>query len=300
MTTPIAYQAATMAVELYTPAQLVAHYNWTHDRHGNVNPVLHARFTAADGEFDGYAKPFDWNDLAQATTILNEVTGWLLARASGLPCAARAFFIQLAAADLPRYTGAHPLPAPDAQGFVICFATQAVNNTAIKGLYLTDLLAKEQSEWGHCDQTSPFDEALANTDRHVFNLLRRGSGDFVLIDHGNLLRDMRLPYPLHWQADAIEAMTDKPFANVLHTNTYPLFGRTAPGVCAAGCSQGLTFSAKIHQSVQRTLFEVSFWCSRLLPGTSERWLRFLHQRTHKEPMSELLHKRFGLIPIHVP
>lgn len=299
MSVPIAYQTA-MAVELYEPQQFITHYDWTYSYQGNISPVLHARFMSPEGEFDGYAKPFDWNDAEQATVVLNEISGWLLAKACGLPCPPKAFFIQLPVNSLPSYNGPQPLPQPDPNGYVICFATQAVANTAVRGIYPTELLVKEQSEWPLCDKTIAFDEAIANTDRHLFNLLRRSEGDFVLIDHGFLLRDANIPYPIHWDSGMLEAMTEESFENLLHKNTYPLFGRSSPAVCVNGLTQGTGFSDKIHQAAKSVLFEIAFWCSKLLPGTSARWLRFLTQRTRQDLMSTLLHQRFGLIPIHVP
>lgn len=297
MTTPIAHQPGAMSVELFHPGQFITPHGWTHDRDGNCSPVLHARFDGADGAFDGYAKPFDWNDKAQATMVLNEVTGWLLAHASRLPCPQRAFFIQLPLAKLPPYTGPEPLPPADANGHVLCFVSQAAANTAIRGLYPTQLLLQEQIAWPRCNDTIAFDEGLGNADRHLFNLVRRGPGDFVLIDHGYLLRDPDAPYPAHWGAGAIEAMPPRAFDNLLHHNAYRVSNRNAPGVCMDGCAHGMQFGGALRAALQQSMFEISFWCSRLLPGTSARWLRFLYDRAQHAQLSDLLHKRYGLIPL---
>lgn len=292
------YQPHAMRVELLKPEQFLTAYDWTHDSQGNATPVLHARFATDDGEFDGYAKRFEWGHLEQSTVTLNEVTGWLLAKASGLPCAQRAFFIQLPAARLPTYPGAAPLPPPDAHGYLLCFATQAVSNTAVRGLHSTQMLAQEQSEWPHNDHAIAFDEGACNPDRHVFNLVRRAPRDYVLIDHGYLLRMLDRAYPAHWGSGALEGMTTHAFPNVLHSNTYPAMGRNSPAACMDGCSRGLQFADTLRVAMQRSMFEISFWCSRLLPGTSARWLHFLHTRLNRAPMAELLHKRFGIIPFH--
>lgn len=297
MTATITYQPGAMAVELYEQSQFVTSHGWAHDRHGNCTPVLHARFGGEGADFDGFAKPFDQSDPEQATVVLNEVTGWLLARTSGLPCPQRAFFIQLPAAALPAYDGPAALPQPDGNGQLVCFATQAASNTAIRGIYDTPLLVKEQSEWVHCNSTIAFDEGIANTDRHAYNLVRRGPGDFMLIDHGYLLRDPRGPYPLHWDSGILEAMTPHAFDNLLHHNAYLAMGRTSPKACATGCEHGLAYGAALRAAVQRSMFEISFWASKLLPGTSARWLRFLYDRAHQARLADLLHRRYGLIPL---
>lgn len=297
MSSPITHQPGAMAVELFHAGQFVTPHGWTYDSEGNCSPVLHARFTDADGEFDGFAKPFDWHDTAQATVVLNEVTGWLLARASGLPCPQRAFFIQLPHTALPTYNGPVSLPQADGTGHVLCFVSQAAANTAVKGLFPTQQLLREQIQWPRCNDTIAFDEGLGNSDRHLYNLVRRGANDFVLIDHGYLLHNPLAPYPTHWNMGGIETMATQPFDNKLHHNTYPASNRNAPATCANGCQQGLAFGAALRTALQRSRFEIAFWCSKLLPGTSARWLRFLYDRTHHAQLGDLLYRRYGLIPL---
>lgn len=297
MSPPITYQARATRIELLQADQFRNAYDWTHDVQGNVSPVLHARFLG-EHEFDGYVKPFEWGNIAQCTTTLNEVTGWLLAQASGLPCAPRAFFIQLPLAQLPPYTGPAPLPKPDANGNVLCFGTEAVANTAVRALHTTQMLATEQSQWPFNDQTIAFDEGAGNSDRHIFNLVRRAARDYVLIDHGYLLRTLGAAYPSHWGNSTLEGMVGSTFDNHLHYNTYPLMGRNSPTVCQEGCTKGLHFADTLNKALRHSLFEVSFWCSKLMPGTSERWLQFLNARMKREQMAELLHRRFGTIALH--
>lgn len=298
MTSPIAYQADTMAVALYNTERFVTHYDWTYGREGNVNPVLHARFASTEGEFDGYAKPFNIRSTHDATTTLNEVTGWLLARASGLPCPERAFFIAIPANTLPSYGGLTALPPEDAHGNLLCFVTQSASSAAVRALFDTQLLVREQSTWSHCDNTIAFDEGIANADRHAFNLLRRGEKDFVLIDHGFLLRDAAA-YPTHWEDGSIESKVVKGFDNLLHNNTYHFLNRTTPPVRSAACAKGLEFREKLESAIRRSTFEIAFWCSQLLPGASARWLRFLYSRVQQAPMAHLLAQRYGLLNIHV-
>lgn len=298
MTLPIAYQPGHMAVQLFNQEQFITPHDWTHDRHGNLNPVLHARFSAEDGEFDGYAKPFNWADQDETTVILNEVTGWLIARAAGLPCPPRAFFIQIPATALPAYSGKVQLPGSDTNGMLLCFVTEAVANTAVKGMFDTAQLVKEQSEWKYCDSTIAFDEGVANSDRHAFNLLRKSANDFVLIDHGFLLREPSAPYPAYWADEVIETQTTQAFDNRLHANTYIHLGRTAPDVAAYGCSKSVEFSATLRKATHQAFFEIAFWCSKLLPGSSARWLHFLHHRMEPSLLDALLSRRYGMLHLN--
>lgn len=297
MTGPITYQPDHLSIDVLAPEQFITAHDWTHDRDGNVNPVLQARFSIGDDEFDAFAKPFTPGDRYDATLILNEVTGWLLARASGLPVPERAFFAQLNMAELPPYPGASSLPQPDADGRILCFATQAVSNTAVRTLFPTDLLAKEQAAWPRCDETIAFDEAIANPDRHLFNLLRRNASDFVLIDHGFLLRRDPPAYPEHWDDGVLPTMTSAALANILHSNAYTWAGRTSPTVCIPAYEAGHSFIGRIQPLVRRAMFEISFWCSKLLPGRSAQWLDFLYSRIEQAHLSPLLLQRFGLLSI---
>jgi hypothetical protein len=261
--------------------------------------VLHARFDTPQGPLDGFAKPFTMGDETQATQTLNEVTGWLVARACGLPVPKRAFFAALKLSELPAYSGPRPLPVADQDGCVVCFVTQAVANTAQRSLFNTKALVLEQSRWAHCNDTIAFDEGLANADRHSFNLMRSAENDFVLIDHGQLLFDPCQPrYPMHWPAGEIEARTLQPFANLLHQNTYPYLGRNARSACQQGADASMAFGLKMAKAMQRVFFELAFWCSKLLPGKSARWLEFLYTRNSQRHMQQLLQTRYGLFNIH--
>lgn len=299
MSPPIAYQPSKMAIEIFQSGQFITSHEWTYSRDGNVNPVLHARFvTETDEFFDGYAKPFALNDHADATMMLNEVTGWVIARACGLPVPQRAFFIPLSLAELPQYTGTTALPPADSNGQVLCFVTQAVANTAIRAVYNTEMLVKEQSKWGQCNETITFDEGIANTDRHAFNLLRKAAGEFVLIDHGFLLRQKDVPYPSHWAIDFLHQHVDHSFSNLLHQNAYMALSRTSPAICAPAYASSGVFASKMEAAIRSTMFEIAFWSSKLLPGRSASWLQFLYSRTQQAQMVTLMAKRFGLLQFH--
>jgi len=298
MTAPIAHQPSQFSIGYVDADHFLGPYNWTSGRDDNINPVLHAKFQCHDGEVEGFAKPFCRNNIFQATQTLNEVTGWLIARACGLPVAERAFFSVINSNELPTYSGELPLPAPDEDGNLLCFTTQAMGNTAVRGQYNTEMLVREQSAWPLCDATIAFDEALANSDRHAFNLLRRAENDFALIDHGLLLRDLDMHYPFHWEGDVLGTLASRPFPNVLHTNTFHLLGRSSKDAARKGLDNCAPITATIEAVLPKLMFELAFWCSKLMPGKSAKWLHFLRQRTANCNMKHLLHGRYGLLNLH--
>ena len=178
----------------------------------------------------------------------------------------------------------------------LCFATQDAGISAVRPAFATEQLLAEQTKWPHCNHTIAFDEAIANPDRHIGNLFRRRAHDFVLIDHGFLLRNSS-NFPQHWQPGVLASMLNQAFANLLHYNTYIFTGRTAPTVCEPACRECEEFVAKMQPQVRQALFEIAFWCNKLLPGRSAQWLNFLYSRTRQPLLSALLHKRFGLLDL---
>lgn len=225
---------------------------------------------------------------------LNEVTGWLLAKCYGLPCAERAFFIPISIDELPPFIHGN-LPSANENGLVMCFVTQAISNTAVRGLYSTDELIREQAAWQYADHTIAFDESVANPDRHAFNLLRKGENDFYLIDHGFLGFDESRP-PVHTLPDS-DSLSRLAFANRLHQNSYIFLDRNNITATTQGYTNGMIFSETMSDCFGRAAFELAFWCSQLLPGKSAKWLNFLYNRSRSNLMSDLLHKRFGVLPI---
>lgn len=295
MTTPIAYQAQHFRTGLYQPDQFLTAFNWTNAQDGNVSPVLRSKFQDENGNtFEGFAKPFSTQDKSQALVTLNEVTGWLLAKSIGLPCADRAFFIPIALNEMPDFPFGN-LPAANSNGLVMCFVTESISETAVRGLFTTEELVTEQSKWTHTDKTIAFDEALANADRHPGNLIRKAANDFYLIDHGRL-GFIPYRYPIYEDPDS-EKLTEFGFENVLHHNCYLFLNRTNPVVTAEGVKNGLDFAKQLPDSIRKNAFELAFWCNSLLPGYSAKWLNFLYSRSQPELMSTLLHKRFGVLSI---
>ncbi len=105
--------------------------------------------------------------------IVREVLCALIAQAVGLP-SLRPGVVQLHAADLDT-----------SESFA--FATLAVEQHHQPRMRDDSVLRAQLSRWPHLALAIAFDEWIANADRTIGNMLFRGVGDFVLIDHGEAI-----------------------------------------------------------------------------------------------------------------
>lgn len=287
------HQPAHCQIQATAPSVFVTGFGWTNDSEGNVCPVLHARFELPEiGKIDAYAKALDLSNLDGRVSCLNELTGWLLAKASGLPVAERAFFAWIDATATPPFAGTGSLPAPSVSGSRLYFCTQEITRSHARGIVATDQLVDEQACWSSVHAAIAFDEMIANADRHLNNLVRRAPGDFVLIDHGRLLYRDAEPC---WAVDELESLEPHSFPNLLHHHTYPCRGIFSPGDCSDGFELSRDSAEKHAQNATKAFFEIAFWCSQIFPGASSSWLHFLRRRG--AGFEALLSKRFGVLPV---
>jgi len=265
-------------------------YKWVNDEEKNVCPVLYARFARDHGKIDAYAKLVKVDTAAGQIECINEISGWLIARACALPVAETAFMTTIYVRDLPD----HPLVReycsdPNAELFFFC--TSEISRTQAVGIVPNEALLEEQAQWAHCHATIALDEWLANTDRHLGNLVRKAKNDFALIDHGQLLRRIPAPPPW-WQTGELPDLENQPMVNLLHRHVYHCRNITAGPAVTAGFTQCAADAAKQAQNMRKALHEIAFWCSTLAPGHSAAWLNFLHNRTMNA--RDLLAHRFSV------
>lgn len=273
-------------IRIVGPQQFVTPYRWV--REGNVSQVLHGRFDIDGSEIDAYAKVLRLSDPAGRVESVNEVTGWLIAQACGLPVAARAFIAAVRAEDLP----ADPTNAlaPPHDRHVYMFGTEEISRAQPVGAVSTEDLVREQAVWRHCHGTIAFDEWIGNADRHVNNLVRRAAKDFVLIDHGRLLS--RADQGPCWVPQELAELVSTQFGNLLHRHVYDHLRVTSRQKVNAGFRASADNAKMQADNTLPTLHEIAYWCSVLAPGHSAEWLRFLCARVRNaEP---LLRRRFRL------
>lgn len=284
------YQPKHFQIGVANPGSFITSYGWHNDTQISACPVLQCQFELSDtGPTAAYAKVVDLTTQQGVIMCLNEISGWLLARAGGLPVAETAFLAYIRTRELPAFT--HGQLPPELDGEVrLFFCTQEISRTQATGLADSSSLIAEQTRWPHLHATLALDEYTCNSDRHPGNMVRKSAADFVLIDHGRLL--FRDAEPC-WQASELADLLDHTFMNAVHHNVY-LYGNI--NSCGARtdafkrCSDSALHQA---QNMRSVFFEIAYWCSQLCPGTSARWLDFLNERMRR--INEHLSKRFKVL-----
>jgi hypothetical protein len=140
----------------------------------------------SDGKITkSYLKRFSRNTWL---SLVNEVTGYIIAKGCGLPTAKYAALIK---------------PSPTAfknDMHEWCFVVSGApgENPAsfykLKQTAECTALMNLVAGWNKVSETIAFDDWTANQDRHLGNILVAGKNDIFLIDHGNL------PITIDWQA----------------------------------------------------------------------------------------------------
>ena len=132
-----------------------------------IGSVWRCTVHVGDRLADAYIKPIP---LYQ---VVREVLCALLAQDVGLP------------ALRPGVVRVEDSPLGDRGRFA--FGTLATDVRELQGMRNDAVLRSQLARWRHLALAIAFDEWIANSDRTPSNLLFRGAGDFVLIDHGEAI-----------------------------------------------------------------------------------------------------------------
>lgn len=264
-------------------------YRWVNASEGNTCPVVHSRFQReGNTQIDAYAKLMDVHQTSGQIEMVNEISGWLIARACNLPVAHSAFVAAIRAGDLPP---AAVVAATNPDDVLYFFCTEEISQSQARGIVPNEVLVTEQAAWAHSHATLALDEWLGNADRHVNNLVRRRKDDFALIDHGRLLA--RGDTPPWWTHDELDGLKAASFPNLLHKHTYVYRNVTAAPAVSAGYSDCANKAQAQADAMRGALFEISYWCGTIAPGHSSEWLAFLVHRVQNA--RQLLADRFGIL-----
>lgn len=140
---------------------------------GTANPVYAGLIsTAEEGFVHSHVKLLD-----ESGFFVESVCAWIL-QDSNIP-SPQAFWIKVNKAVLPRRSS-WPYGELDS---MLCFGTRTVINARTLKQEPSAEIAQKLLRWDSCHSSGVFDEALANDDRQVGNILTNGKG-FWLIDHG--------------------------------------------------------------------------------------------------------------------
>lgn len=133
--------------------------------------------------FTAYVKAFPTNSKALA----NEVAGWLLCRALGIPCPPRAYLCLVPIRKLRKLFPDRRWPGRDDDAHP-CFATEDMHNAPVTLISETDSLAwrAQVQQWPHLPAAIALCHWLHNIDSNPGNLLHIPPNDFALIDHADI------------------------------------------------------------------------------------------------------------------
>lgn len=275
--------AEQMKVSVLNPQCFVTAYEWTSGQQGNLEAVIHGAFEHPQaGRIDAFAKFYR----TDGRGLVNEITGWLLAQAHGLPVPEHAFIALVPLDKLPiPLEGVVALARDQGWAHFPAFATSSAAPVAVQPVIETTALLDELRRWPHLHSCVAVDERMANTDRHARNLVRRGLRDFVAIDHGRLAWT---PLQPEWTAATV-ADSAALFDNRLSTIAW------GPTPDAKAGSAVLASAAVLTRPDQALAAELAFWWATLVPDAHDRttWEGFIMGRL--EHVEYLLRKRFSLL-----
>lgn len=213
---------------------------------------------------------------AEGLGVFNEILGYLLTKAEGLPVAPKAGIIILPE-ELKKEI-AFPV-AP------VAFLTSKVNGNSPSSFYNIGQLIQFESlctvidAWEKLPQTIAFDEWVANQDRNLGNLIIDANFAVTLIDHSNM------PVDLVWTASMLDDEIEP--RNVLSD-----FFRKAPNLPQK--MEIIRGANNQTSSLNLVREEIIFWADRLLDKDQhEKLLHFLEYRATFS--NSRLSKKYGLL-----
>lgn len=237
-------------------------------------------------DFDGIITPahvkipIGRTDHQVCRVLFNEITGWLLAGALKLPVAEHVGVILLKPETVRGIYGT----APDPEGSVAWVSSTVGGATPfdLTGPDISPLLQKDLSRWKALPRAVGFDQWAANSDRNLKNFVRKSAGDYVLIDHDQLLSSDA------WSASDLLASVEQVFTNKLERIAYSgAMPRQAASAVAGLLREAedalISISGELHQ----------WWEDLVPPEDGEAVNQFLVGRS--KTMLDAHRVRYGII-----
>ena len=185
--------------------------------------------------------------------LVNEITGYILAKACGLP-------VPKYAALIP--TSNNQFDIKDTSFIPWGFATSALNGKTPQSLYaLGDITGCQKlldyiASWNNVAKAIAFDDWIANEDRNLGNIIVEDKNNISLIDHSNI------PINLSWKPEELDPL-------YLATNklNQSLYNSKCPLPIKSQISEANSQHKECYQKVQD---ELIFWWNLLLIKDHER------------------------------
>lgn len=255
--------------------------NWASADDKHVNNVHIARFNhPVHGSCKAYVKMFPSEGGANRG-LINEITGYLLTRAAGIPQPDFAFIAEIPLSKLPKVpawlsaAGVETYPGFCTQRLDGKAAAFKVPDTKV------DKVRKAVEGWKHLPSTVTLDECSSNTDRHFNNLIRMGKNNFAVIDSDRLAS---VPGNRHWKVATLKH--DYLYRNRLSEHMWD----HKPKDKIVNQIMGAVDTTKVAFSNAES--EIDYWASLLLSDTDKNaFMDFLSGRA--EYLNYLLGSRYN-------
>lgn len=213
---------------------------------------------------------------AQSIGVFNEILGYLLTKAEGLPVAPKSGLLILPEALKTQIN----IPVAS-----VAFVTSKIEGRSPSSFHSVgdairfNALCNVLNSWDMLHHTIAFDEWVANQDRNLGNLIIGSNNSVTLIDHSNL------PVDLLWTPDMLDSLIEprnvlgEAFRNVA---TLPQKMDILKGTSNQKSSLGLVKD------------EVLFWAEKMLTEPQkDKLISFLDTRAEQSKLR--LSKKFGVL-----
>ncbi len=248
-----------------------------HRSHVHIADFRHPKF----GDCTAFVKIYPFEQ-GNNRGLVNEITAHLCAHAVGVTQPGFAFVANVPLKRLGRLSGwladaaKHHTTLPG-------FCTQRLEGkSAAVRVPNTDMpsLIEDIQNWDELPKAVALDEHIANTDRHLNNLIRLGKKRFALIDGGRLANPEGTE---HWSPPTL--MPDALYRNRLSEHVW----NHQPDDDAIG--RMLIMAAEQPAVYQAIAAELDYWWSLLLPSDHHMAFKnFLESRTNL--VEALIRKRY--------
>lgn len=277
----------TRLIRILEPSAYRGMLHWVDPGDGHVSDVHVARYSVGpETSVEAYSKIYPYDD-GMNRGMVNEITGYLVCHALGIPQPARAFvaFIPLRQICTPDASPMIQALAEQVEHYP-AFCTQRLDGKSaayrLPNIALPGLI-KDVQGWSKLPAAMAVDDQIANVDRHLNNLIRTGKNSFAVIDNGILAAAPRQGVH-HWTVEHLDALAL--FRNRLCEH---LFEGNPPNKTV---SATLGVAQNCAPAVDSVIDELEFWWGKLLTGEDyEKFRAFILERTSQ--IEAILRRRYN-------
>lgn len=254
--------------------------NWASNDDKHLNSVHIARFNHPQhGRCKTYVKMFPFES-GKNRGLINEITGYLLAHASGIPQPDFAF---IAKVPVSKISNPPAWLTASKSDFYPAFCTKRLDGKAAAFKVPDTKIAKVRKAvegWQHLPFAVSLDECASNTDRHFNNLIRLGNNKFAVIDSDRLAS---IPPVVHWVPSTLQY--DYLYRNRLSEHLWDHKPKEKM------ISQIMSTSAHTSRAFDKVESEIDYWAGLLLSDYDKKaFMSFLSDRS--KHLDLLLRQRY--------